>query len=75
MLRVSNLAICGKLEDARRCSCDKGELRCECGNLMARMNSRGIELKCRRCKRIIAIPLSMGKCENAKESKKILKAK
>ncbi len=63
MLRISNLAICGKLEDARRWSCDKDELRCECGNLMARVNPRGIELKCRRCKRIIIIPVGTGNFE------------
>ncbi|GIW42380.1 MAG: hypothetical protein KatS3mg076_2957 [Candidatus Binatia bacterium] len=27
------------------------EIRCECGNLLARRTVRGIELKCRRCKR------------------------
>jgi len=69
MLRISNSAIYGKLEDARRCSCDKGELRCGCGNLMARVNSRGIELKCRRCKRIIIVPLSMGNSENQKNGR------
>lgn len=30
----------------------KGDLRCECGNLVARITESGIELKCRRCKRI-----------------------
>jgi len=35
------------------------ELRCHCGNMMGRMTSRGIEVKCRRCKRIHVIPLSV----------------
>jgi len=29
--------------------------RCECGNLLARMAPEGIEMKCRRCKRIVLI--------------------
>ena len=29
--------------------------RCECGSLLAKMASIGIELKCRRCKRIVVI--------------------
>lgn len=35
------------------------ELRCHCGNMMGRTTSRGIEVKCRRCKRIHVIPLSV----------------
>jgi len=29
--------------------------RCECGNLLAKMAQDGIEVKCRRCKRIVLI--------------------
>ncbi len=29
--------------------------RCECGNLLAKMAPGGIEVKCRRCKRIVVI--------------------
>ncbi len=36
----------------------KGELRCDCGSLVARVTEAGVELKCRRCKRIKIIPLS-----------------
>ena len=36
-----------------RCS----DARCECGSLLARVTPRGVELKCRRCKRIVVIPL------------------
>ena len=32
------------------------EFRCLCGNLLARLRSDGVELKCRRCKRIVVIP-------------------
>lgn len=31
------------------------QCRCECGNLLAKMVSGGIEVKCRRCKRIVLI--------------------
>ena len=33
----------------------KDELRCHCGSLMARVTARGIELKCRRCKRVVVL--------------------
>jgi len=32
------------------------ESRCHCGNLLARLRPEGVELKCRRCKRVILIP-------------------
>jgi phage FluMu protein Com len=32
-------------------------IRCECGNLVARLVPGGVEIKCRRCKRQIVIPL------------------
>ena len=34
------------------------EARCECGQLIAKLQRTGIELKCKRCKRIVAIPFS-----------------
>lgn len=34
------------------------ETRCECGNMMGLITSRGIELKCRRCKRIHTVSFS-----------------
>lgn len=34
-----------------------GVLRCPCGSLIARRVPDGIELKCRRCKRVVVIPL------------------
>lgn len=33
------------------------DARCDCGNLLARLTARGVEVKCRRCKRIFVIPL------------------
>ena len=30
--------------------------RCQCGNLLARLRPKGVELKCRRCKRVVVIP-------------------
>ncbi|MEW6542605.1 MAG: hypothetical protein AB1411_03240 [Nitrospirota bacterium] len=38
---------------------DSGETRCECGQLMAKLRGDGIELKCKRCKRIVLIPFSL----------------
>jgi hypothetical protein len=32
------------------------DLRCQCGRLMARRTSAGIELKCQRCKRVVVVP-------------------
>lgn len=34
------------------------ETRCECGQLMAKICGQGLELKCKRCKRIVIIPFS-----------------
>jgi phage FluMu protein Com len=36
---------------------DADELRCECGSLVAKLVDEGLELKCRRCKRLALIPL------------------
>jgi len=32
-------------------------LRCCCGSLLARLIAGGVELKCRRCKRQVVVPL------------------
>jgi hypothetical protein len=40
-------------------SCDGDEMRCICGNLIARATPDGIELKCRRCKRVFIIPIDV----------------
>ncbi len=34
------------------------ESRCECGQLVAKLRPDGVELKCKRCKRIVLIPYS-----------------
>jgi hypothetical protein len=34
------------------------DCRCPCGSLLARRVERGVELKCRRCKRTLILPLS-----------------
>ena len=31
--------------------------RCECGNLLCKISSETVEIKCRRCKRIHIIPI------------------
>ncbi len=43
-------------------SCDHGTadgdpLRCTCGNMLARYVAGGVELKCRRCKRKVIVPV------------------
>jgi len=40
---------------------EKEELRCECGSLVARLVEDGLEIKCRRCKRILVIPITLTK--------------
>lgn len=32
------------------------EIRCACGSLLVRLVSGGVELKCRRCKRLVVLP-------------------
>jgi phage FluMu protein Com len=34
--------------------CD--EARCDCGHLVAKLLTSGVELKCKRCKRLLIIP-------------------
>lgn len=45
---------------------EKEELRCECGSLVARLVEDGLEIKCRRCKRILVIPITLTKEVTAK---------
>ena len=35
-----------------------GDCRCLCGSLLARMVEGAVELKCRRCKRTLLVPLA-----------------
>jgi phage FluMu protein Com len=46
---------------------DNDSLRCCCGSLLARLVPDGVELKCRRCKRHLVIPLNM-KIASSEES-------
>lgn len=34
---------------------NNAEVRCHCGSLVARVIGSGIELKCRRCKRVLVV--------------------
>lgn len=48
-------------ERSRPCGATPGaELRCDCGSLLARRVEGGVELKCRRCKRTVVLPLADG---------------
>jgi hypothetical protein len=38
---------------------DPNECRCLCGSLVARRVPDGVELKCRRCKRTVVLPLEL----------------
>jgi len=44
--------------ESPRSAHDAEECRCLCGSLVARVVARGIELKCRRCKRVLLVPLA-----------------
>jgi hypothetical protein len=39
-------------------------LRCDCGSLLARYVGGGVELKCRRCKRTVVVPVSVASEES-----------
>jgi phage FluMu protein Com len=45
------------VKDARHAPSAERELRCGCGSLMARLTADGLELKCRRCKRLVVVPV------------------
>ncbi len=32
------------------------ESRCQCGQLVAKLHAEGVEVKCKRCKRIVLVP-------------------
>ena len=48
----------GEQEPAGTAIKDGAALRCHCGSLLARLVPKGVEIKCRRCKRRVVIPLS-----------------
>lgn len=37
---------------------DNHDHRCDCGAVVCRLTERGVEIKCRRCKRVVVIPLT-----------------
>ena len=39
-------------------ACTSEQVRCLCGQLVARLVDSGIELKCKRCRRLMTIPFS-----------------
>jgi phage FluMu protein Com len=45
------------VKDGRPAQRTDHELRCGCGSLMARRTTAGLELKCRRCKRVVVVPV------------------
>jgi hypothetical protein len=47
------------INSARACeaSPDGEQVRCLCGGMVARLVPSGVELKCRRCRRILVVPL------------------
>jgi len=47
------------MNSAKPGTTDRAEARCECGQLIAKLRNHGVELKCKRCKRIVVIPYSM----------------
>ena len=55
-------------EKAEHCASDTGsnsEMRCCCGNLLARLVAGILEVKCRRCKRTIALSVVVDSPETA----------
>jgi hypothetical protein len=47
-------------EKERPCACEAAgaDVRCDCGKTLARRVKGGVELKCRRCKRTVVLPLA-----------------
>ena len=42
---------------------EPSDCRCVCGNLLARVVADGVELKCRRCKRVLLVAVPVGGLE------------
>jgi phage FluMu protein Com len=55
----------GKQEPSVLATGDGAALRCHCGSLLARLVPQGVEIKCRRCKRRVVIPLSASAIESS----------
>jgi len=54
----------GEQEPAGTATKDGDVLRCHCGSLLARLVRQGVEIKCRRCKRRVVLPLSKSTLED-----------
>ncbi len=57
-------------EEPQCAECEGGKaegavLRCACGSLLARYVGGQVELKCRRCKRAVMIPITHGESSKA----------
>ena len=50
-----------RLDGEEACHPRGEDCRCLCGNLLARVVGDRVELKCRRCKRTLLVPLARGR--------------
>jgi len=55
-MRPSGLRIPTRRESSTDAAC-RGDCRCPCGSLLARLVPGGVEIKCRHCKRLLVLPL------------------
>lgn len=55
----------------RQPNCEAEEFRCLCGSLMAKITPLGVEVKCRKCKRLHIIPNSQISYEVPRGSDKL----
>jgi hypothetical protein len=64
------VAFVARAETSRTDRRDPSECRCLCGSLVARRVPDGVELKCRRCKRTVVLPLEglAGPAASAREA-------
>jgi len=51
----------GETKGREQVKMSRQEVRCECGSLVAKLVESGVELKCRRCKRLALIPFAQFK--------------
>jgi hypothetical protein len=58
LARTSPAAPHDSVEVPCRCGGAGNDLRCGCGSLLARKVQGGVELKCRRCKRTVVVPVT-----------------
>ena len=51
-----------------------GDCRCLCGSLLARVVDGGVELRCRRCKRTVVVPLEPDPITRAASAARVRRA-